>query len=160
MSARPLPSLCLGDPLPHVLDHRTKEHIGHAIPVEGIALVLSAQQEQLHAFRSRVSAGTTPLVSATPSARGSRVKHDLEKALCVAAHAGSVEVVKSLCHAGVAECVHDAPPLAAAAVGRQATTARVLIAHGAKSIEACNFLRARGDHEAAEWLMRRSATLA
>lgn len=167
MSARPRPPLRLGDPLPPVLDHRTKEHIGHAIPVEGTALVLSVQQEQLHAFRNRVSVGSavrpTPM-GAPPAiltdASGAvgvatRVEHDLEKALCAAAHAGSIEVVQALCRAGVAERVLDAPPLAAAAVGRQAAAARVLIAHGAKSTEASNFLRARGEDEAAAWLMRR-----
>ena len=158
MSARRPSPLRIGDPLPPVFDHATKLHIGYGIPVEGRRLDISADQEREHAFRGRVSGGRVVSLQGdrpTIPALGTLGVSELETALCAAAHAGHDEVVRRLCAAGVADRVVDTPPLAAAAVGRRASAARILTTRGANPVEAANFLRARGEDEAANWLMRR-----
>ena len=49
-----------GDPLPQLCDARTDQVVGHLIPVEGVALALSAETAHMHAFRRELAVAGAP----------------------------------------------------------------------------------------------------
>lgn len=49
-----------GDPLPRVIDSRSNAVLAHLIPVEGVALQLSAETAHMHAFRRELTMKPLP----------------------------------------------------------------------------------------------------
>lgn len=161
------------DGLPKVFNS-TGAHVGHAVPVCGRSLTVSAEQEAMHAMRRHVSTGaqSVPRASAvalerlTKSATGApvaagghggtinRVDIALNKAVCVAAFEGSMECLDALIEANAHNIRALGSPLAAAAIGRKEESARMLVRAGCSVSESVAQLKTLSDHEAAAWLHR------
>ena len=159
-----------GDPLPQLCDARTDQVVGHLIPVEGVALALSAETAHMHAFRRELAVAGAPLC-ATPTLPGSTgaatagaldadappsTAGHLEAAAAAAAAAGQLAVLENLISAGAVGRTIDPTnnPLVAAARSRRRDAATMLIGAGCCPTEASAQLRIEGAAGAARWVMQ------
>ena len=155
-------------PLPRVYDEAGR-HVGTAIPVFGQSVYTAPEQANLHAFRrglvcgrQQVSPPSPPSAAVGATAGGlakpTTIKSQelaFERALCEAAASGSWHVLGPLIDTGYHTRVIENSPLAATAMTRRADVARYLVKEAGYSVtEAAVSLNAKGEVEAAAWLMR------